>query len=381
MRYLHIDFPTGITFSVSSFYPQGGGRGEHHMVFSSEKLCGNSIEKINAIIETFKIIKHKIFPHECLTPVFSRWFVSDAANQEKEIPLDLFECATSIIQQPPAAGSKIGVWVYCVGEVKSKPLGYNRFAIESSNYIHYWEGDQIQEILDPEEACEQYLQDYARWIEKYGCNLTDNCLRTWYFVKDIDLNYKGLVSGRNKVFEQEGLTTATHFIASTGIGGRKSSAKQTLVFNAYSVKGLQPGQITYLKAPTHLNSTMEYGVAFERGTTIDYGDRRHAIISGTASINKEGEITHPGNVRKQCLRMLENVEKLLEEASMDLQDMMHAIVYLRDFSDYNEISRILDEKLIEIPKIIVEAPVCRSGWLIEMECMAIKAQECQFAPF
>ena len=53
---------------------------------------------------------------------------------------------------------------------------------------------------------------------------------------------------------------------------------------------------------------------FERGTSVEYGDRRHLFISGTASIDHRGEVVHVGDVREQTRRMWENVEKLLEEA-------------------------------------------------------------------
>ena len=60
--------------------------------------------------------------------------------------------------------------------------------------------------------------------------------------------------------------------------------------DTYAVKGLQPGQIQFLYAPTHLNPTYEYGVTFERGTAVTYGDRKQIFISGTASIDNKGEI-------------------------------------------------------------------------------------------
>ena len=34
---------------------------------------------------------------------------------------------------------------------------------------------------------------------------------------------------------------------------------------------------------------------------------------------------------------------------------------------------MFNHRFPDIPKVIVLAPVCRPGWLIEMECMATKA--------
>ena len=140
----------------------------------------------------------------------------------------------------------------------------------------------------------------------------------------------------------------------------------------YALKGFKPEQQRYLYAATHLNRTSEYGVTFERGTLLKFGDRNHAIISGTASINNKGEVMHVGNIEMQTRRMWENVEKLLEEAGMTMSDAAQLIVYLRDGSDYETVSRMFSEKFPNIPTVFALAPVCRPAWLIEMECMAIR---------
>jgi enamine deaminase RidA (YjgF/YER057c/UK114 family) len=145
------------------------------------------------------------------------------------------------------------------------------------------------------------------------------------------------------------------------------------MMDAYAVDGVQQEQVHYLYAPTHLNPTYEYGVSFERGTYVDYGDRRQVFISGTASINNKGEVMYPGDIRQQTLRMWENVETLLAEAECTYEHVGHMIVYLRDMADYAMVERMFAERFPHTPKVFLLAPVCRPGWLIEMECMAVKA--------
>jgi enamine deaminase RidA (YjgF/YER057c/UK114 family) len=48
------------------------------------------------------------------------------------------------------------------------------------------------------------------------------------------------------------------------------------------------------------------------------------------------------------------------------------VVYLRDTADYGIVSDMYRERFPGRPYVIVHAPVCRPGWLIEMECMAVK---------
>lgn len=138
---------------------------------------------------------------------------------------------------------------------------------------------------------------------------------------------------------------------------------------------IRPEQVHYLYAPTHLNPTYEYGVSFERGTYVDYGDRRHVLVSGTASIDNRGAIVAPGDIRQQTFRMWENVEALLEEAGCTFCEVGQMIVYLRDVADYAVVKELFDERFPDVPRVLVWAPVCRPGWLIEMECMAVKPLE------
>ena len=151
--------------------------------------------------------------------------------------------------------------------------------------------------------------------------------------------------------------------------------------DAYSIKGIQSEQVRFLYAPTHLNPTYEYGVTFERGTVVQYGDCRQLFISGTASIDNRGEIVHKGDIVKQTERMLENISVLLAEGGATMQDVSQAIVYLRDIGDYGNVQKIFKERGFNFPYLLVHAPVCRPGWLIEMECIALVADnETTFLP-
>jgi enamine deaminase RidA (YjgF/YER057c/UK114 family) len=208
-------------------------------------------------------------------------------------------------------------------------------------------------------------------LENHDMTIERNCIRTWFFVRDVDILYKGMVEARKANFFSQGMTEKTHFIASTGIGGVPQDTRSILVLDTYAIKGIANNQQHYLYARTHLNPTSEYGVTFERGAVIEYGDRKHVIISGTASINNKGEVVHAGDIVKQTHRMWENVETLLKEGGATYNDVMQIIVYLRDTSDYNMVKKMFEEKFPQTPYVITLAPVCRPKWLVEMECMAV----------
>ena len=298
-----------------------------------------------------------------LIPVFARYFLSDAANQEAELGdslESLHRCAVSVIEQPPLDGTKVALWAILQSE-------------GDSGYRHFWRAGARVESGDSEAQTRVLLDEYDASLAECGCSVAENCLRTWFFVQEVDVNYAGVVKGRKEMFDRVGLTEDTHYLASTGIAGRNAVRTSLVTMDAYAVSGLEEGQIRYLKGSTHLNPTHEYGVTFERGTAVEYGDRRHVLISGTASIDNRGAVVHEGDVAKQTLRMWENVEVLLAEAGCTYDDVMHMIVYLRDIADHALVKAMYDVRFPDHAKVYVWAPVCRPGWLIEMECMAVRA--------
>ncbi len=190
-------------------------------------------------------------------------------------------------------------------------------------------------------------------------------------MKDVDIFYRGMVDSRRALFAEQGLTGATHFIASTGIEGACAHRYDVVAMDAYSNVDVEPKQVSYLNDFDKLCATKDYNVTFERATRVAYADRAHIFISGTASIDAAGEVVHLGDVRRQLDRALENVDSLLRAGSASLADMTHLIVYLRDPSDFARIDGALRERLPDLPLIVVQGAVCRPEWLVEVEGVAI----------
>ena len=308
--------------------------------------------------------------------VFKRYFLSDAANQSDDIVVaDMTDCAKSIIQQAPLDGTKIALWVYLMSNVQTGMTKSGLYEVRHGDFRHLYNASAHNLAANSEYQMRLLFNEYIMQLAEEGCTLSDNCIRTWLFVNDIDLNYGGVVRARNQVFFTQGLTVHTHFIASTGIGGRQGDPNVLSQMDNYAIAGIKPEQIHYLYAPTHLNRTSDYGVSFERGTYIDYADRRHVFISGTASINNKGEILFPKDVEKQTRRMWENVEALLKEADCSYDDVSEMIVYLRDVADYELVRSLFEERFPGKPCVITHAAVCRPGWLVEMECMAVRQND------
>ena len=331
-------------------------------------------QQLDAVLDCYEQLK--ALELNGATAIMKRYFLSDVANQADDVLLaDTSDCAKSIIGQAPLDGSKIGLWVYMMTSVSTRLLPSGLYEAAHGQFRHLWNASAHNTAQNSEYQTRLLFNEYVMQLMQEGCTLADNCIRTWLFVNDVDVNYGGVVAARNKIFFTQGLTEDTHYIASTGIGGRAQDAKVMTQMDNYAIAGIKKEQVHYLYAPTHLNRTSDYGVSFERGTYIDYRDRRHVIISGTASINNKGQIEHSKDIVRQTHRMWDNVEALLREADSSYDEVTVMIVYLRDFADYDVVRRLYDERFPEKPRIIVHAPVCRSGWLIEMECMAIKPMD------
>lgn len=344
--------------------------GEYHVMLTVEEPVGKFEEQFSAVRQALTDWLQDT--GRCRDRIlFRRYFLSDIANQEKilleKMNSDQRE-AVSLVQQPPVNGTKLALWVYLQGKRKEEE--------KDISYRHYWFVNGHLTGIDARKQMAGLFECYRKNLQEKACDVKGNCVRTWLFVRDIDVNYPDVVKGRKDFFYAHGLTEATHFIASTGIEGYAAESQSAVSMDAYAVAGLQPSQFYYLKGLTHLNPTWEYGVTFERGVSVRYGDRRQAYISGTASIDNKGQIVSEGDITGQVNRMWENVEVLLAEDNYVWDDVAQMIVYIRDPGDAREVAEMFEQRFPDVPKVLVRASICRPAWLVEMECIAIKEQVC-----
>ena len=348
-----------------------GGIAEHFAIIHAETAFARFDEQLNAVIGAFEQLKARLEGSAC---VFSRFFLSDVANQTSHVRQASGEmgCAVSIIGQPPLDGTKVALLAYFVDGASLSRLGNGTVVASHGGYRHYWSCTNANPFASSYSETHALLNNFSDTLKANGMTMADNCLRTWFFVDNIDINYHGMVKARNEMFRLNGLTEATHYIASTGIAGRNANPEASVTADFYGIEGVAQQQIRHLYASDNLSRTSLYGVSFERGTAVDYGDRRHVFISGTASIDHRGEVLHVGDIVGQTHRMIENVEALLAEAECSFADVGYVIVYLRDIADYQVVMRLCGERFGALPLVVVNAPVCRPQWLVEMECVAVK---------
>lgn len=329
------------------------------------------------------------------TAVFRRIFVSDVLNQcsavgESALAGTRLEgpVAISMVQQPPLPGAKVALLAYHVDgrrQITKRRLSANHIIVEKNGLRHLWSTGLCAGVDDGRKSealqTRHVFEDLIEMLATQVGTLRDNCVRTWIYLKDVDVFYQGMVDSRRELFTEHGMTKDTHYIASTGIEGACAHRFDVVAMDAYSILGLVPQQVSYLNDFDRLCATQAYNVTFERGTRIAYSDRAHLFISGTASIDRSGRILYPGDVLGQLDHALGNVEALLTSGSAGLADnMMYLVVYLRDAADFACVDRYLSTRLPDVPTMMVQGAVCRPGWLVEVEGVALAANDAPGLP-
>jgi 2-iminobutanoate/2-iminopropanoate deaminase len=147
-------------------------------------------------------------------------------------------------------------------------------------------------------------------------------------------------------------------------------------------KGRIPVARKAISATSVLNEAPQYGSAFTRGLRVDLpGGITHLLISGTASVGPEGETLYPGDFRAQLWRTYHNLTKLLDSEGATWQDIVRTTCYIRDIErDYKEFNSVRNEFFTALgldpfpASTAIQARICRSDLLVEIEAMAILAR-------
>ncbi len=192
-------------------------------------------------------------------------------------------------------------------------------------------------------------------------------VRTWIHLRDIDRDYAEFNRARREFFKRAGITVHP---ASTGIGGAPFAERHNFSLSLYAIKSPQPVQIGRMTTPT-LNEAWMYGSDFSRGLKVVEANKVALYVSGTASVDENGETAHVGDFAGQVDRMITNVSTLLAAQNASFDDVVSAITYVKNAADAPLLRGILrDRGLEDFPNALVRAAVCRPDLLCEMEVIA-----------
>lgn len=317
--------------------------------------------------------------------ILQRFFCSDVHTQAPllQVSWPLGVAGQRLyIGQIPLDSAYVSLQVYAIRNASIQQMDNGDLLVRHGGYVSFWTMRYPDLPGNAEIQSDAVIDSLNCSLHAQDLDLKQNVIRTWYYVRDIDNNYSGMIRSRVRHYEAAGLRPDTHFIASTGIEASAPNPHDLVSLHSHAISGLEQKQITYLKALDFLSPTHAYGVNFERATRIEYGDRLHCHISGTASIDAKGEVVHTGDVVRQCIRAIRNIEALLNEGGMEMRHLRAATVYLRDGHDYHRLRPILSEALpADCACVVTHAPVCRPDWLVEIEGEAIAPTSTPYPTF
>lgn len=118
--------------------------------------------------------------------------------------------------------------------------------------------------------------------------------------------------------------------------------------------------------------------SFSRALRIDLNNLVILLISGTASIDEQGQSVHIGDFRAQLRRTYHNITGLLAAEGATWKDIVRTTCYLRDIErDYaafnEERTAFFDEQGLDpLPASTgIQAILCRPELLVEIEAIAM----------
>ena len=145
--------------------------------------------------------------------------------------------------------SKAVLWIWLMKDV-------------SDRYTYSFKGNILSGKEDSYGQMREIFKDYSESLKEKGLNVAEHCARTWIYVRDVDVNYAGIVKARRELFYDWGLQADTHYLASTGINGLTHDHRNLVSMDTYTVTGLKQSDIQYLHALENLSPTHIYGVTF-----------------------------------------------------------------------------------------------------------------------
>ena len=194
--------------------------------------------------------------------------------------------------------------------------------------------------------------------------------RTWMWLKDILSWYDEFNQVRNEFFTKRGLIgegTRQSMPASTGIGlGPADGGDCAMDLMAV----LEPVDCTkYLQAGGKQQSALDYGSAFSRASKTVTPAGQTVFVSGTASIDADGETTHIGDAAGQINTTIENVRAVLADMHCSDEDVVQVIAYCKT----TEVERVFNslKGTLPWPWITVICDICRDDLLFEIEATAM----------
>jgi enamine deaminase RidA (YjgF/YER057c/UK114 family) len=243
---------------------------------------------------------------------------------------------------------------------------------------------------DIRKASENAFDQVVALLSQEGMTL-DNIIRQWNYIGNIlEIRngfqyYQVFNEVRSEYYSRH--RSVTGYPAATGIGMKTES----VIIDFCAVQPDGPVNIKGLSNPNQVNA-YEYGQKvlkgvkdsgksrkqppqFERALIMASGGKAVLYVSGTASIIGQATIGK-NDVSEQTLVTLENIKKLTDVERLEQVlpgSAGHSLkfsllrVYVKNQDDFAKVRRVCEEHFPDVPRVFIEADVCRKDLLTEIE--------------
>lgn len=195
-------------------------------------------------------------------------------------------------------------------------------------------------------------------------------VRTWFYLHKILDWYGDFNHVRHAFFQEHGVYDSL-IPASTGMGCQ-ALAGESLAGGLLAMKPTDGrARAIALDSPLQGPATA-YGSSFSRANEIQTDTARRVYVSGTASIDPDGNTVHLGDTQKQVALTVDVVGAILESRGMSWQHVTRAIAYFKRDGEYHHLAAYCDaQSLPPFPVVYLQNDVCRDNLLFELEVDAV----------
>ena len=270
-----------------------------------------------------------------------------------------------------------GAYFFGLTGIEVKRLYHDNIIVGS--YFHNSEAEFCflgglcpENTRSPFQQTQDILESAENILETVGMDFK-NTVRTWFYLDDILEWYTDFNAARTEFFTRHDLFN-NRVPASTGIGGRNTNGSK-ICLELTAIKPIKKDfLIDSVNSPMQC-SALKYGSSFSRA--IIFGDNEHLnmTISGTASIDTEGNTRYINDIEKQIELTFKVVKEILESRNFTFSDITRAYAYFKEKSHVNGFSEFISKNITEkIPFICTRNEICRDDLLFEVDIDVIRTQ-------
>ncbi|MCB1888544.1 MAG: hypothetical protein KDH20_13135 [Rhodocyclaceae bacterium] len=255
------------------------------------------------------------------------------------------------------------------------PLLFGEVRIDEASF-----GDDLPSRLM--DATTSAYQDIFATLDARGF---DTLARAWNYLPDINRETHGLEryrqfnAGRQVAFAASGRPLVGNVPAACALGTREGPLSIAFLAARGDFLPLEnPRQVSAYHYPRDYG---ERSPTFSRAGILRLPGRELLFVSGTAAIVGHRSL-HPDDVVAQTQETLANLRSVVAEAvqaSPSMPASLEALdftIYLRRAGDLETVCSVITESLGGLPRcVVVEADVCRSDLLVEIEATGESALE------